>query len=95
MEAILTEYARETYSDIEKYNSESNNKILFSNTISIIEMIEKNNLIGSVYKKTPYRKFLVSEQIYMFYKIGVSNIYIVLFWNNKRNPLDLDVILSS
>jgi hypothetical protein len=58
-------------------------------------MIEKNNHIGSGHKKTPYRKFLVSEQVYLFYRIDIELIYVVLFWDNKRNPLDLEIVLSS
>lgn len=58
-------------------------------------MIKQNNHIGSKYKKTFYTKFLVSNRVYLFYKIEQEIIYIILFWDNKRNPLDLDVILSS
>lgn len=57
-------------------------------------MIEHNNQIGSRYKKTSYRKFLISNQVYLFYKIELQVIYVVLFWDNKRNPTNLDIVLS-
>lgn len=58
-------------------------------------MIVQYNDIGTRYKKTCYRKFLLSHQIYIFYKIESQILYIILFWDNKRNPVDLDIILSS
>ncbi|MBB4803832.1 plasmid stabilization system protein ParE [Flavobacterium nitrogenifigens] len=95
MNVKLTENAEKTFSQIiNKYSDFKAAK--FSNqTISTIEMILQNNYIGSKYKKTSFRKFLVSNQVYLFYKIEKQTIYIITFWDNKRNPLELDVILSS
>jgi len=95
MELKITENGNKTYNEIISKYAEVKAKDFAKETISIIEMIENNNHIGSRYKKTPYRKFLVSSQIYLFYKIEFEVIYIVLFWDNKRNPLELDIILSS
>lgn len=64
-------------------------------TVSTIEVIAINNQIGSRHKKTFYRKFLISNQVYLFYKVEIQTLYIVLFWDNKRNPADLEIILSS
>lgn len=95
MDVKLTENAERTFSQIiNKYSNLKANK--FSNqTIRMIEMIVQNNYIGSKYKKTSFRKFLISNQVYLFYKIERQTVYIILFWDNKRNPLELDVILSS
>lgn len=91
----LTEIAEKTYSSIIDRFSDSKAKIFSEKTISTIEMIIQNNEIGSRYKKTCYRKFLLSNQVYIFYKIENQILYIILFWDNKRNPVDLDIILSS
>ncbi len=95
MEVKITENGNKTYVEIISKYSENKAKDFAIKTISILDMIETNNYIGSQHKKTPYRKFLISEQIYLFYKIDVKYIYIILFWDNKRNPLDLEIILSS
>ncbi|PWB25443.1 hypothetical protein DCO46_08785 [Flavobacterium sp. HTF] len=95
MKVKLTEIAEKTYFQIiSKYNDSKSAKFS-KQTIETIEMIVQNNLIGSRYKKTSFRKFLISNQVYLFYIIEQEEIYIVLFWDNKRNPAELDVILSS
>ncbi|WP_286969374.1 type II toxin-antitoxin system RelE/ParE family toxin [Flavobacterium sp. UBA4854] len=95
MTVKLTENAEKTFSQIiNKYSDLKASK--FSNqTISTIEIIVQNNHIGTKYKKTSFRKFLISNQVHLFYTVEKQTIYIVLFWDNKRNPLELDVILSS
>jgi len=95
MKIVLTENAEKTYFDITNKYSENKATLFSKNTISVLQMIEQNNQIGSRYKKTSYRKFLMSNQVYLFYKIEYQIIYIVLFWDNKRNPANLDIILSS
>ncbi|WP_281632537.1 type II toxin-antitoxin system RelE/ParE family toxin [Flavobacterium luteolum] len=95
MKVKLTENAEKTFLQIiSRYSNLKATK--FSNqTISTIEIIVQNNFIGSKYKKTTYRKFPISNQVFLFYQIEKQIIYIVLFWDNKRNPLELDSILSS
>lgn len=95
MKIVLTESAEKTYFDIVNKYSETKAVLFSKNSISILDMIQKNNHIGSKYKKTFYRKFLVSNKVYLFYKIELEIIYVVLFWDNKRNSVDLDIILSS
>ncbi len=94
MNVELTETAEKTFFQIiSKYNDSKSTK--FSNqTISIMQMIAQNIHIGSKYKKTCFRKFLISNKVYLFYTIENQTIYIALFWDNKRNPAELDVILS-
>ncbi len=95
MNVKLTEYAEKTFSQIINKYSDSKAATFSDQTIGIIEIIVQNNYIGSKYKKTSYRKFLISNQVYLFYTIEKQTLYIVLFWDNKRNPLELDIILSS
>jgi plasmid stabilization system protein ParE len=58
-----------------------------------IDLIVHNNSIGLQYKKTAYRQFLIAEQTYLFYHIESDVIYLLVFWNNAKNPLDLDRVL--
>lgn len=95
MTILLTENAEKTYFDIVNKYSETKVTSFSKKSISILDMIQQNNHIGSKYKNTTYKKFLVSNEVYLFYKIEQEIIYIVLFWDNKRNPLNLDLILSS
>ncbi|EJL65004.1 hypothetical protein [Flavobacterium sp. CF136] len=95
MKILITENAEKSYFEIISKYSENKTASFSKNTISILDIIKENNHIGHKYKKTLYRKFLLTEQIYIFYKIESEIIYIVLFWDNKRNPLNLDVVLNS
>lgn len=95
MKIVITENAEKSYNEIINKYSEIKASTFAAETILILNIIEKNNYIGSEHKKTPYRKFLVSEQVYLFYRIDTEIIYVVLFWDNKRNPLDLEIILCS
>jgi plasmid stabilization system protein ParE len=58
-----------------------------------IHLILQNNSIGLQYKKTAYRQFLIAEQTYLFYRMESDVIYLLVFWNNAKNPLDLDRVL--
>ncbi|QDW21744.1 type II toxin-antitoxin system RelE/ParE family toxin [Flavobacterium sp. KBS0721] len=95
MKIVLTQNAEKTYFEIVNKYSETKVASFSKSSISVLDMIQKNSHIGSKYKTTSYRKFLVSNEVYLFYKIEQEIIYVVLFWDNKRNPIDLDIILSS
>lgn len=95
MKIVFTENAEKTYFDITYKYSQTKAASFSTKTIIILNLIQQNNQIGSRHKKTSYRKFLISNHVYLFYKIEIQVIYIILFWDNKRKPLDLDVILSS
>ena len=58
-----------------------------------IDLIVHNNSIGLQYKKTIYRQILIAEQTYLFYRMESDVIYLLVFWNNAKNPLDLDRVL--
>lgn len=95
MKIVLTENAERTYFEVVNKYSEIKAISFSKKTISILEMIKQNNYIGSKYQKTSFRKFIISHQVYLFYKVETKIIYVVLFWDNKRSPLSLDVVLSS
>ena len=95
MKIVLTKNAEKSYFDITNKYTETKAALFSKKTISILDILAQNNNIGSRHQKTPYRKFLISNQVYLFYKVEQQIIHIILFWGNKRNPLDLDVILSS
>ncbi|MHC0445263.1 hypothetical protein ACWA1F_07620 [Flavobacterium sp. 3-218] len=95
MKIELTEIAKTTFSQIISHYTESKASEFSKKTVSIIEIISQNNHIGSRHKKTAFRKFLISHQVYLFYKIEKQILYIIIFWDNKRNPVDLEIILSS
>lgn len=95
MKVVLTETAEKTFSQIINNYNDTKSAKFSSQTISVIQMIVQNNQIGSKYKKTCFRKFLISNQVYLFYTIENQTLYISLFWDNKRNPTELDIILSS
>lgn len=95
MNVELTEIAEKSFTQIISNYNDSESAKFSSQTISTIQMIAQNNYIGSKYKKTCFRKFLISSKVYLFYTIENQTIYIALFWDNKRNPTELDNILSS
>ena len=95
MKIVITENAEKAYFDIISKYSENKAASFSKQTISILEIIGQNSHIGSRYKKTSHRKFLLSNRIYVFYKIETGVIYVTMFWDNKRNPANLDSILGS
>jgi hypothetical protein len=94
MNVEITEIAQKTFYQIISNYNDSKSAKFSSQTLSVIQTIAQNNHIGSKYKKTCFRKFLISNQVYLFYTIEKQTIYIALFWDNKRNPTELDVILN-
>jgi hypothetical protein len=95
MKIKLTETAEKSFYEIVRKYTEKKTAEFSKTTFSVIKIISENNKIGARHQKTSYRKFLISNQVYLFYKIKIDVIYVVLFWDNKRNPLMLDIILSS
>lgn len=99
MRVIWTDQAEETHQEIIDYiQSKFTTKEVIDFidlTDSVIENICNNIEIGLPYKKTIYRQFLVSKQTYLFYKIENETIYLSVFWNNVKNPIDLNNILRS
>lgn len=99
MKIIWTETALESYEEIIDYiNYKFSMKEVvdfIDKTEAILSIISNNFEVGSQHKKTEYRKFLIAKQTYLFYKIGNQTIYLSVFWNNAKNPLDLNTILRT
>ncbi|WP_326321030.1 type II toxin-antitoxin system RelE/ParE family toxin [Chryseobacterium salviniae] len=60
-----------------------------------VHAISQNPYIGSVYEENyRYRKYLVTEQIYLYYRLTQENeILLASFWNNYQNPDQLKEFL--
>ena len=48
--------------------------------------IGKNPNIGNYDNRIGCNKFLITKQIYLFYEVKNTTIYILNVWNNKRRP---------
>lgn len=61
-----------------------------------IDNISRNPYIGSVSQENyNYRKYLVVEQIYLYYRITSKNeILLASFWNNFQDPEKLQKFLT-
>lgn len=99
MKIIWTETALESFEEIVDY---INNKFTLKEANDFLDKTEasliiiSNNLeVGSQYKKTNYRQFLIAKQTYLFYKIENQTIYLSVFWNNAKNPIGLNTILRT
>jgi plasmid stabilization system protein ParE len=57
--------------------------------------ISQNPYIGSTYEEnTHYRKYLIVEQIYLYYRLTEKDeILLASFWNNYQNPEKLKKLL--
>jgi len=99
MKIIWTETALESYEEITEYiNYKFSMKEVvdfIDKTEAILLIISNNFEVGIQYKKTEYRKFLIAKQTYLFYKIENQTIYLAVFCNNAKNPLDLNTILRT
>lgn len=99
MKIIWTETALESYEEIVDYISfkfTSKEAVDFLDKTEASLLIISNNFeVGSQYKKTGYRKFLIAKQTYLFYKIENQTIYLSVFWNNAKNPISLNTILRT
>lgn len=59
-------------------------------TDNCISTIQKFPGVGSYDERLGFNKFLVVEQIYLFYEVINDILYIHNVWNNKRHPYWLD-----
>ncbi len=59
-----------------------------------VSNISKNPLIGSPYEDNyHYRKYLVINQIYLYYRVTSKEILLASFWNNYQDPDKLQKFL--
>ena len=99
MKIIWTETALESYEEIVTYIS---HKFTMKEAVDFLDkteasliIISNNFEVGSQYKKTKYRKFLIAKQTYFFYKIENQTVYLSVFRNNAKNPIGLNTILRT
>lgn len=57
-----------------------------------IEIIKANPYSGTPFGI--YRKTLIVKQITLFYKISNDIIYLMVFWNNYKDPNELNKMLA-
>jgi hypothetical protein len=60
-----------------------------------LKLIASNPFIGKQYKIKTTFSLVISKQTTLYYKIDSDNliVYLVLFWNNQKNPKDLMKLL--
>ncbi len=66
-----------------------------SRTDEIVKNIKVNPLLfprSISFKK--YHKAIIHKNISLYYRIDISKIYIILFWDNRQNPKFLKELLS-
>jgi plasmid stabilization system protein ParE len=99
MELVWTEEAENTYKKItdDILSKWSINELIsfMDKTDEIIDLITQHNEVGMVYKKTVYRQFLITKQVYLFYRLEYQKIYLITFWNNRQDPINLDSVLTT
>lgn len=54
---------------------------------STLDMVLKNPRIGVYDRELKCHKFLVTEQIYLFYEHRGYELFVLSIWNNARKPL--------
>jgi plasmid stabilization system protein ParE len=99
MKIIWTETALESFEEIvdyisNKFTLKEANDFLDKTEASLI-IISNNLEVGSQYKKTKYRQFLIAKQTYLFYKIENQTIYLSVFFFYVKNPIGLNTILRT
>ncbi|OXA78877.1 hypothetical protein SAMN05444397_10892 [Flavobacterium aquidurense] len=85
MKIELTKIAEESYFEIINKYSEAKTASFSKSTISILHLIQQNNLIGSRYKKTFYRKFLISNQVFVSQNRISNNLYNPFLGQQKKS----------
>ena len=87
------------YKNIEYLAEEWGNRVIqnFINDVDkTINTIVNNNEVGLVLAENiNYRKYQITRQIALIYKVEKGVLLIVMFWNGKQNPKKLDRILRS
>ena len=61
---------------------------------NVLERLSKNPILGILRTENNY-SFIISKQTTLFYRINndVLSIELLLFWNNLKNPEDLEKLL--
>ena len=67
--------------------------LLVSEVQHTFELILENNYIGKQIPKTNFRSILVYSFL-IIYEVTDQNIAVILFWNTRKNPKVLKILLS-
>ena len=75
---------------LEKWNSKEVLKFI-DLVANVVALLEKGLIVGLKYQDSNIITSSVSKQTKIFYRFNAnkSELYIMLFWNNKRNPKTL------
>jgi hypothetical protein len=91
-------FAERQFKKALEYHYEISGNLTYSNKIidkpnqTINLIIEYNNIGISIFK-TNFRSILVFDYA-IVYEVLANQILIVLFWNTKRNPKNLEILLK-
>ncbi len=80
---------------IEKWNTEES--VAFLKLVEdFLKLLEDNPYIGKISNYKGYRQFVLSTQTNIWYQVdeNLEIIFIVLFWNNRKNPNELKKLLK-
>ncbi len=92
MREIWTAEAKNTFYDniqyLKKQWSVNEVNTFVKKSFKIIDIIKTNPEIGQYDERWGCRKFLVTSQVYLFYKVGKKNLILITFWNNYQKPID-------
>lgn len=63
---------------------------------TIIEKLESEIIQGKISAKTNMRSFVISKQTTIYFDVfeDIQTIELLLFWNNKDNPKELENFLQ-
>ena len=80
---------------IRKWNTEQ--AVAFTSLVEdFLKLLKENPYLGKVSDYKEYRQFVLSTQTKIWYQVNEKKktIFIVFFWNNKRDPIDLKKYLK-
>ena len=80
---------------IKKWNTEKADTFILQ-VKSFLKLLKENPYLGKVSDYKGYRQFVISTQTKVWYQINEKKkiIFIVFFWNNKRDPINLKKYLK-
>ena len=92
-----TEHERREKVEILKFWIKNYQSNIYSQKIKIetqrkLSLLKKNSLMGEeVEDFNEVRRILILENFSLFYTIEVNEIKILSFWDNRRNPENLEI----
>lgn len=100
MKVVWSSVAQKSYRDnllyLKEFWTKKEIKRFMDAVNKAVANISSNPYIGSISEESHvYRKYLVVEQIYLFYRITNKNeILLASFWNNYQDPEKLQKFLA-